>query len=153
MFCGTAAGRVSARVGAYYAGPGNRFWDMLSSLDLTQGQLSPDEFHRVLEYGIGLTDIAKTASGSDAEIPCELYDVAGFVEKMLLYMPRAIAFNGKNAAKAYFSRSNVDYGRQPETLAGAVLFVLPSTSGAARRWWDEKYWRKVAEFNRQSAND
>ncbi len=26
VVCGSAAGTVSARVGAYYAGPGNRFW-------------------------------------------------------------------------------------------------------------------------------
>ncbi len=153
VFCGTAAGRASARVGAYYAGPGNRFWDILFSLDITPDRLRPDEFHRVLEYGIGLTDIAKTASGSDAEIPRGVYDVAGFVEKMQFYMPRAIAFNGKNAAKTYLGRSSVDYGQQPETLAGAVLFVLPSTSGAARGWWDEECWRDVAEFIRQSEND
>ena len=120
---------------------------------MTPNRLRPAEFRRVLEYGIGLTDIAKTASGSDAEIPREGYDVAGFVEKMQLYMPRGIAFNGKNAAKIYLGRSSVDYGRQPETLAGAVLFVLPSTSGAARGWWDEEYWREVAEIIRQSGND
>ena len=107
----------------------------------------------MLEYGIGLTDIAKTASGSHAEIPREVYDVAGFVEKMLFYMPRALAFNGKNAAKTSLDRSSVDYGQQPETLAGAVLFVLPSTSGAARGWWDEEYWREVAAFVRRSGDD
>lgn len=29
VFCGTAAGNVSAARGAYYAGPGNQFWPIL----------------------------------------------------------------------------------------------------------------------------
>ena len=29
VFCGTAAGKASARAGAYYAGPGNAFWPTL----------------------------------------------------------------------------------------------------------------------------
>jgi double-stranded uracil-DNA glycosylase len=38
----------------------------------------------------------------------------------------------------------VDYGAQPERLVGAELFVLPSTSGAARGFWDEKHWLELA---------
>ena len=29
VFCGTAAGRASAKARAYYAGPGNSFWKTL----------------------------------------------------------------------------------------------------------------------------
>ena len=32
VFCGTALGPTSAQVGAYYAGPGNQFWDVLFSV-------------------------------------------------------------------------------------------------------------------------
>ncbi len=39
VFCGTAAGAVSAAKGAYYAGPGNRFWPMLAKTGLTPRQL------------------------------------------------------------------------------------------------------------------
>ncbi|HEU5143069.1 MAG TPA: uracil-DNA glycosylase family protein [Solirubrobacterales bacterium] len=35
VFCGTAAGTASARAGAYYAGPGNRFWETLRVTGLT----------------------------------------------------------------------------------------------------------------------
>ena len=65
---------------------------------------------------------------------------------MARFAPRAIAFNGKNAARAYFGRPVAAYGRQRETLAKAALFVLPSTSAAARRWWDEAHWRDLAAF-------
>ncbi len=68
VFCGTALGTRSAQVGAYYAGRGNRFWSTLHEVGLTPVLLRPEEYTRVLDYGIGLTDICKTRSGSDAEV-------------------------------------------------------------------------------------
>ena len=35
VFCGTAAGNVSAARGAYYAHPQNRFWSALHAFGLT----------------------------------------------------------------------------------------------------------------------
>jgi double-stranded uracil-DNA glycosylase len=72
VFCGTAAGEVSAARGAYYAGPGNRFWRTLFETGLTPRQLKPEEFTPA--YGIGLTDVAKSVSGSDASIPAHAFD-------------------------------------------------------------------------------
>ena len=57
--------------------------------------------------------------------------------------PANLAFNGKNVGAAG-ARPPVDYGRQPETLGGARLWVLPSTSGAARASWDIGPWRELA---------
>ena len=36
------------------------------------------------------------------------------------------------------------YGPQPETVGGAGVWVLPSTSGAARAFWDIGPWRDLA---------
>jgi double-stranded uracil-DNA glycosylase len=60
------------------------------------------------------------------------------------YRPGWIAFNGKNAAKAALGRA-VDYGEQPERLGPARVFVLPSTSGAGRGFWDVRHWYELAE--------
>ena len=65
VFCGSAAGAASARAGAYYAGPGNRFWPTLYRVGLTPRILAPADFRTVRRYGIGLTDLCKTESGSD----------------------------------------------------------------------------------------
>ena len=65
VFCGTAVGSKSARAGAYYAGRGNQFWSVLYRVGLTPRQLEPQEFRLLLQYGIGLTDLAKRRSGSD----------------------------------------------------------------------------------------
>ena len=48
VFVGTAAGRRSAAVGAYYAHPGNRFWKTLHSTGLTPRLFAPDEFRELL---------------------------------------------------------------------------------------------------------
>ena len=66
VICGSAAGAVSAARGAYYAGPGNKFWRILAEVGLTPRRLEPGEFREVLNFGIGLTDLVKTHSGSDA---------------------------------------------------------------------------------------
>ena len=68
VFCGYAPGTASARAGAYYAGPGNRFWLTLHEVGLTPLLLLPAEFARLPEFGLGLTDASKTASGSDREV-------------------------------------------------------------------------------------
>ena len=46
------------------------------------------------------------------------------------------AFVGKRAAEIAIKRT-VKYGRLSETIGSTVLFVMPSTSGAARGYWDQ----------------
>jgi TDG/mug DNA glycosylase family protein len=143
VFCGTAAGTASARAKAYYAGPGNGFWKVLHEAGLTPVQLSPDEFERLPEFGIGLTDICKVLHGSDEEVGTIEFDVDGLRARIAEVEPANLAFNGKNAARGALERG-VDYGLQPEQIGGAAVWVLPSTSGAARRFWDIEPWRELA---------
>jgi double-stranded uracil-DNA glycosylase len=143
VFCGTAPGTASARAGAYYAGPGNRFWIALHEVGLTPVLLAPAEFTRLPEFGIGLTDISKTASGSDQEVGRQGFDPARLAAAIAAASPTHLAFNGKNAARGTLGRP-VDYGRQPERIGGATTWVLPSTSGAARGFWDIDPWRDLA---------
>jgi double-stranded uracil-DNA glycosylase len=143
VFCGTAAGTASARAKAYYAGPGNRFWVTLAETGLTAVELEPAEFRRLPEFGIGLTDICKVLHGSDAEVGTVEFDVDGLRERVAGAEPANLAFNGKNAARGALER-DVAYGPQEEQLGGAAVWVLPSTSGRARRFWDAGPWRELA---------
>jgi double-stranded uracil-DNA glycosylase len=143
VFCGTAPGTASARAGAYYAGPGNRFWLTLHEIGLTPVLLKPAEFARLAEFDLGLTDINKTASGSDAEVGSEGFDRKRLTAAIAGAAPGHLAFNGKNAARAALGRPVV-YGPQPETIGSASVWVLPSTSGAARGFWDIGPWRDLA---------
>jgi double-stranded uracil-DNA glycosylase len=144
VFCGTAAGTASARAGAYYAGPGNRFWTTLHEVGLTPILLRPAKFARLPEFGIGLTDVSKTASGSDQEVGRRGFDPARLATVVAAASPAHLAFNGKNAARGALGRP-VDYGPQPERIGNATVWVLPSTSGAARGFWDIGPWRQLAE--------
>ncbi len=143
VFCGTAAGTASARARAYYAGPGNAFWPTLHAIGLTPVQLKPVEYERLPEFGLGLTDICKVLHGSDEEVGTAEFDVSGLQARIAEAEPENLAFNGKNAARAALERG-VDYGPQPERIGGATVWVLPSTSGAARRFWDAEPWHELA---------
>ncbi len=143
VFCGTAASAASARSKAYYAGPGNRFWRTLEETGLTPVELEPAEFARLPELGIGLTDICKVRHGSDLEVGTAEFDVGGLQARIAEAEPTHLAFNGKNAARGALER-DVAYGAQPEQIGGATVWVLPSTSGAARRFWDLAPWQELA---------
>jgi hypothetical protein len=69
VFCGTAAGTISAQRGHYYAHLQNKFWATLHAIGLTSRRLDPSEFRRLADWGIGLTDIAKHVSGKDWQLP------------------------------------------------------------------------------------
>lgn len=143
VFCGTAVGTVSAQAGAYYAGPGNSFWETLHKTGLTPRQLRPSEYTELHRYGIGLTDICKLSSGSDGSVGTGEFDIHRLLAMLEQHVPGWIGFNGKKAAKAVLARS-VDYGQQPLRLGQTRVFVLPSTSGAARGFWDVRYWHQLA---------
>jgi TDG/mug DNA glycosylase family protein len=144
VFCGTAAGTASARAKAYYAGPGNRFWSALEETGLTPERLEPAEFRRLPEFGIGLTDICKVLYGADEEVGVVEFDVDGLRSRIAAAEPANLAFNGKNAARGALER-DVAYGPQDEQIGGAVVWVLPSTSARAKRFWNFGPWRELAE--------
>jgi double-stranded uracil-DNA glycosylase len=133
-FCGTAAGTQSAKRRAYYAGPGNRFWSILHEIGITPKRLEPHEYRTLLTYGIGLTDVCKTSAGMDSEIPADAFEPAALLTKLEELEPTVIAFNGKKAARVALrltAGAQVAYGHQQQSLGGAAVWVLPSTSGAA----------------------
>jgi TDG/mug DNA glycosylase family protein len=136
VFCGTAAGTTSASRGHYYAGPGNLFWTYLYEARITTEPLFPSTDHRVLEFGVGLTDLAKeVAASSDLALKAH-YDVDGFVAKIERHQPSWVAFHGKQAAKVVSKHlghgGSVALGPQPWSVASAQVFVLPSASGSNR---------------------
>jgi TDG/mug DNA glycosylase family protein len=144
VFCGNAAGKVSARRGAPFAGPGNYFWRVLHEVGLTPVLLAPEEFRCLLEFGLGLTDACKIRFGSDAEVGTKDHEPERVRRSILAYKPDHLAFVGKQAAKIVLGRP-IDYGRQPEQLGDAQVWVMPSTSGLARRFWSVEPWRQLAD--------
>ncbi|SDU07391.1 G/U mismatch-specific uracil-DNA glycosylase [Stappia sp. ES.058] len=146
VFCGTGAGRRSAEIGAYYAGPGNRFWWALAETGLTPGQLSPIAFRDLPAFGIGLTDIAKQHVGPDAELISGAADAKALTVKIADAAPRFLAFTSKRAASLWLNCPTVRifYGVQGETVGSTRIHVLPSPSGAARGHWSLDPWATLA---------
>jgi|SRR6185437_1264439 len=152
VFVGTAAGRRSAAVSAYYANPGNRFWNTLAKIGLTSRRYEPLEFREMQELGIGFTDMSKSGVGMDHHVAAHLFDRVSFETKMRKYRPRFIAFTGKKAASIWLARPThqVTLGIQARNGDFPDVFVLSSPSGAASRYWDELPWRDLAERIRRS---
>jgi double-stranded uracil-DNA glycosylase len=144
VFCGTAVGPESARRQAYYAGPGNQFWDVLYRVGLVTRRLEPADWTMLRDFRIGLTDLAKEKSGVDEGLTWDDFDPPALRAKLERFAPKALAFNGKKAAQIFYGHG-VTYGRQPDTVGSTRMFVLPSTSAAARRYWDESHWRALAD--------
>ena len=145
VVCGSAAGRRSAQLRQYYAGPGNKFWATLAGVGLTPRRLAPSEWRSLLEFGIGLTDLVKDQSGGDRELDFERADRAALRAKLVRFRPRILCFNGKRSAQEFFGRREIAYGLQLEAIGATRLFVAPSTSGAASGAWDPAPWRALAE--------
>ena len=146
VLCGTAAGRKSAELSAYYAKPGNRFWPTLHEVGLTPRRLRPEEYRALLEWRIGLTDVAKEHIGQDAEIDAALVDVAALHTRIAAVAPAIVAFTSKNAASYALGlpTGRIPYGFQAETIGPTRLFVLTSPSGVAGSNWSIEPWRTLA---------
>jgi double-stranded uracil-DNA glycosylase len=130
VFVGINPGERSARVGHYYAGRGNQFWPLLFECGLVPQPLNPQDDRRVLEYGIGMTDVVKRWSKSANELRAADFrrDAPRLRRRLRRAAPRVVAFNGKTAYEK-FSGDATCLGWQKDLLEGARVFVLPSTSG------------------------
>jgi TDG/mug DNA glycosylase family protein len=145
IFCGTAPSAASARQKAYYAHEGNGFWKALHRTGLTPRLFAPFEYPQLLALGIGLTDLCKTVSGNDDQLPPEALDREAVCRVVTDYQPDVLAFTSKHGATIYFGHK-VEYGWQPETLGRTRFYVLCSSSGRARRFWREEVWQGLADY-------
>ena len=157
VFCGTAAGTVSAQRGAYYAHPQNKFWRTLCSTGLTPRLFEPREFSDLPRFGIGLTDIAKHTFGMDNELPRDSLGRAAAEAlrvRILNVAPHILAFTSLTGGRRFIG-SKIGFGLQTQTIGTTRLWVLPSPSPAAHWNWDASVWSAMASevnaFRRQAS--
>src|SRR5262249_37050304 len=131
LFCGINPGLYSAATRCHFARPGNRFWPALHSSGLTPRRLKPWEKKELLAAGIGVTNLVRRATvAADELTPAELRAGARrLARKVARFRPRIVAIVGIGAYRTAFDRPRAVVGRQPETISGAMLWVLPNTSG------------------------
>lgn len=151
VFVGTAAGRRSAELGIYYANGGNLFWPTLMHVGLAPRRFTKHDFASLQNLGIGFTDLSKSGCGMDADVVVTRADLEAFTQKMREHTPRAIAFTGKKAASLWLRRrtDRIRYGQQKRRASDfCEVFVLPSPSSAARRYWNLAPWQDLSDWLR-----
>jgi len=148
ILVGANPGDRSARVGHYYAGRGNQFWPIMYESGVIPEPLGYEDDRRMLEFGIGMTDLVKRPTRGIEEIERQEFAEGRVLlaQKLEELRPRVIAFNGKIVYEKFSGRP-CKLGLQREQLYGAQVFVLPSTSAqnaATDRGVKMRYFKKLA---------
>jgi TDG/mug DNA glycosylase family protein len=131
LFVGINPGLVSAARGHHFARTGNRFWPALEAAGFTPRRLAPDEDMSLLEYGIGVTNLADRPTRAASELSRdELRSGAvALTELVRTYAPRLVAVVGVTAYRVAFGQPRAALGLQPDTMGGRPVWVLPNPSG------------------------
>ncbi len=110
LIVGINPGLWSGATGAHFARPGNRFYPAL--------------------HAAGLTGHPLATARADEVSAADLRDGVARLERLVAEVrPAVVAVAGITAYRTAFRRPRATAGRQPETLAGAELWVVPNPSG------------------------
>jgi TDG/mug DNA glycosylase family protein len=146
----------SVRVGHYYAGRVNQFWPVLYKGGVVPEPFDYHDDKRVIEFGIGLTDLVKRPTKTTAELTREDFAEGRIVLSQRLgeFTPHVIAFNGKLAFEQ-FAQRKCKYGLQKEPLYGARVYVLPETNNQDEKGNPERvrHFRKLAQLVASTATE
>ncbi|HYZ97541.1 MAG TPA: methyltransferase domain-containing protein [Acidimicrobiales bacterium] len=132
LVCGLNPSLYAADAGVGFARPGNRFWPAARAAGLVTRDRDAD--YALCHHGIGMTDLVKRATVAAAELSTAEYR-AGLarVERLVRWLrPAAVCFVGLAGWRAAVDRG-ARAGRQDRDLAGATVYVMPSTSGLNAR--------------------
>ena len=131
LFVGINPGRHSGAAGHHFAGPANRFWTVLHLAGFTERRLPPAEECRLLERGIGITNLVARTTAGAADLGREELRAGGLrlAATVDRDRPAVVAVLGLGAYRTAFARPRAAVGPQAEGIAGSALWVLPNPSG------------------------
>ncbi|MCH7712129.1 MAG: mismatch-specific DNA-glycosylase [Chloroflexi bacterium] len=139
----------SVRQGHYFANPRNRFWAAFNRSGLVGEEMSPELDFRLIDHGIGLTDVVKRPTPQGSGLKAEDYRRWAPVlkEKLLEYAPNIVCFQGVMGYGQYLryaegTREKPQVGRQCLTIGRSQVFVVPNPSPANAQYSldDLVYW-------------
>jgi double-stranded uracil-DNA glycosylase len=153
LFCGINPSLWSGAVGHHFAHPSNRFWKVLHAAGFTDEVLSPADERRLLDVGVGVTNLVPIATRSAADLrPEQLRQGAQQLDaKVRRWRPRVVAFLGLDAYRTGFGRRQATIGRQPERLGDSALWVLPNPSGAQAHYPFDRLVAELRELRRAAS--
>lgn len=137
LFVGINPGLWTAATGTHFAHPGNRFYPALLRGGVIRKPIDPaagmddDERQRLVDLGIGITNIAPRATARASELDRdELREGArDLAERIARWQPHVVAIAGITAYRVGFDEPRAQAGRQREGIAGAELWIVPNPSG------------------------
>lgn len=153
---GINPGLRSAEMGHHFAGRGNRFWDLLFESGLVPARLGYQDDHRLLDFGIGITNIVARPSGSSSDLRSEDYRKGRrlLVARIAEHRPRMAALVGVTVLRELWPALSggsvprtIACGRVKETIGSTALFVLPNPSGRNAHFCHRQmlsHWRRLA---------
>ncbi|MFD2468152.1 G/U mismatch-specific DNA glycosylase [Amycolatopsis silviterrae] len=136
LFCGINPGLYSGALGLHFARPGNRFWPALHASGFTPRQLDPSEQAKLLDLGLGITNVvARTTARADELTDDELREGGQILTaKVKKYRPRWLAVVGITAYRVAFGDRKAAVGPQERTIGTTRVWLLPNPSGLNAHW-------------------
>lgn len=149
IFCGYNPSLRSGHTGRHYAHPGNRFWRVLYESDITDRLYAPEEDERLLDLGIGFTNLCTRPTRRADELTRE--EIRAGAEELHARLenlkPQVVAYTGIGVYKWFRATSKVSWGVQElPAVSGVTDVVVPSPSGLNRMTFEElvEHYRALA---------
>ncbi len=140
VFCGYNPSLASGRSGHHYAHPVNRFWRVLFASGITERLYKPEDDERLLEYGIGFTNLVSRPTRRADELTREEIRTGAEAlrAKLEQFQPRVVAYTGIGVYRWFRATSKVSWGVQESAaVPGVIDVVVPSPSGLNRMRLEE----------------
>src|SRR6185295_20335083 len=105
---------------------------------------------RLLRFGCGITAVVTRATSRSSQVSVREFRQARsvFEAKIRRWRPRVTAFLGKRALGAMIGAADLRWGRQADTFADTVAWVLPNPSGLNRGFTLDALVAAYAELRR-----
>ena len=165
LLVGINPGLSSVRQGRYFARRTSRFWPAFSRSRLSaaaraaigRNVLGPDDDARLLDVGIGFTDLVKVPSANASQVTPALFTewAPRLLARIEQLQPRVAAFHGVTAYRA-FARYAVGepkpthgLGAQERRIGETRLFIVPNPSPANAHFRPEDqvaWYDRLADF-------
>ncbi|MDQ3911823.1 MAG: G/U mismatch-specific DNA glycosylase [Actinomycetota bacterium] len=151
VFCGYNPSLASGRSGHHYAHPVNRFWRVLFASGITDRLYKPEEDERLLEHGIGFTNLVSRPTRRADELTREEIRIGAEAlrTKLEQFRPRTVAYTGIGVYRWFRAASKVSWGVQETAVVpGVIDVVVPSPSGLNRMRFEElvDHYRALVPF-------
>ena len=161
VFVGLNPSQYSVEVGHYFANPRNRFWAALNRSGLADRDMTPQDDARLLDFGIGFTDVVKRPTPQASGLKAADYRFWAPVlkAKLLQYDPRITCFHGVMGYAAYLKYAEgitekPRLGLQQRQIGGIKVFVVPNPSPANAQYSLEdlvRWYKRLGELREELA--